>query len=117
MTQDDYWATVARETAEKLLHEFESWFGAGRVFSRSELCKMVGCTDSVMRTAIGVLQERGHLVVSVNGGGYRLAQSLEEAQAYIQSIDVQIAALQRKKAAIVAEMALRQRSSAQLELL
>ena len=116
MTQEDYWAEVAHKAAEKLLHEFESWYGAGRVFSRSELCRLGECTDSVVKLALRYLRGQGHLVVAVNGGGFRLARSVGEARDYVQSLVAQVESLQATIAALEEELALRQ-SSTQLELL
>jgi biotin operon repressor len=107
----DYWDEVVETTAEPLLAILEDWVGSGVALSRGELCSRLECTDSVLRSAIAHLRRQGHLIVAINDGGYRLAQSVEEAREYLERLAMQVSALQETIEAM--EMELRRRRSSQ----
>jgi len=101
-----YWDRVSRETADELLPILEDWYGSQVALARSELRSRLDCNNSVLSSAVRMLRLDGHLVIGENGG-YRLAHSIDEVEAYITSLRENAETLQELIAAM--EQALEQR--------
>lgn len=105
----NYWDNVAEQIAPQLLELFEDWYGAQAALKRRHLCQTLECSDSVLRAAIGLLRRQGHLVIAdPEAGGYRLAQSVDEVEQYIDTLTRQVEALQEIITAMEAALAMRE---------
>jgi biotin operon repressor len=56
------------------------------VVTRAALCALTGCSEREVRAAVAELRRHGHLVISTDDGGYRMARSVEEVRAYTQTL-------------------------------
>jgi len=82
------------DIASRVLTALTTWQGSFYALTKSDLCGLVGCSERELRAAVGTLRRNGHLVVVAPGGGYRLAESIEEVDGFISAMRERIAALQ-----------------------
>lgn len=50
-------------------------FEPGRIYSRAELAQSMGMSDRLMRNTLRTMRRSGIPIMTVHGGGYKLAQS------------------------------------------
>ena len=65
----------------------------GRSVSRAELATWANCPERQIRTAISDLRRQGWLVVG-DAAGYRIAQTVEEVQQTVTTLERQICSLE-----------------------
>lgn len=66
---------------------------SARAMSRGELSELCGCSVREVRAALGDLRRDGVLVVADEQGGYRLATSTAEVEAYTARLKRRVQAL------------------------
>lgn len=95
---------MAEEWGEKVHRAIPVVLGALRCVrepvTRDQLVSVTGCSDRIVRAAITELRRMGWLVVSLDGGGYRFAESREEVVAYLATVREQIRALEEVAASM-----------------
>lgn len=79
--------------AVEVLAALKEWQESFHALGRGDLCALVGCSDREVRAAVAELRRHGHLVVVADGGGYRIAQSVEELHVFTAVMRRRIQAL------------------------
>lgn len=78
-----------------LLNLLRLWQTSRTPLSRRALCQRLECQDRVLRRAVEELRRKGYLVIADEGGGYRLALSLDEVMGYTATLKSRIRALRQ----------------------
>jgi len=79
-------AAAAGEIAPQALRLLRDWQPSGQPLSRAQLARWLGCSDRVLRAAMALLRQDGHLVIADDQGGYRLATNGAEVRRYTATL-------------------------------
>lgn len=86
---------AAEEIAPQALRILQEWQHSKTPLSRKMLAHRLRCSDRVLRAAMAVLRKQGHLVIAEDDGGYRLAGSADEVDAYVGTLRSRIGELRQ----------------------
>jgi len=91
MTQSE--GTMVEQVAPVVLEQLRTWRASGQALSRRALAHRCECSDRVLRFAVAELRRQGHLIIAEDAGGYRLAQTPEDVEAYVNTLKSRCQAL------------------------